>query len=383
MKLIKLSLVAAFAVSSAFAGGDIAPVEPAVAAPVVEIAACNSNTTISGKAQAYFLTHDDGADMFDKTTSPFAAAVTLDVAHKLTSNITANFTAVGYTNLGDDEAGYFEGKETGAYLNVANLTATFGSTTLVLGRQLIDSPMFGSFDWLLAPSSFEAYTVVNSAISNVTLVGTYVTKFRPVNAGDNFVDLTDINDGNNYAFGAVYGADALSASVWYYNIDVADYTQVYVDAGYDFGAAKVAVQYTTTDFAAGLDSDAVAAKVEFAAGNVNLMAAVSNVTDAATGVVSRDNFYTSSWNIFASQIAVANEDTLSWKVSASTELSGLNLEASYAGYGDEGSELDVIVGYDFTKCTSVSAIFTSTDYDVNTDTSDAVNALEVIATYKF
>jgi len=38
MKFTKLSLVAALAVSTAFAGGDIAPVEPAVEAPVVESA---------------------------------------------------------------------------------------------------------------------------------------------------------------------------------------------------------------------------------------------------------------------------------------------------------------------------------------------------------
>ena len=381
MKFTKLSLVAALAMNVAFAGGDIAPVEPAVEAPVVKAAACNSNTTINGKAQAYYIT-TDGVNLFDADSSALAGAVTLDVKHNFTDNIAANFTAVGYTNLMSEKPfGYFEGKETGAYLNVANITATFGSTTLVLGRQLIDSPMFGSFDWLLAPSSYEAYTVVNSAISNVTLVGTYVTKIRPVNAGDNFVDLTDINDGNHYAFGAIYGADKLSASVWYYNIDAGNYTQVYADAGYDFGAAKAAVQYATTNYDTGLDSDAVAAKVEFAAGDVNLMAAVSNVTDAAAGVVSRDNFYTSSWNTFASQIAVANKDTLSWKVSASTELSGLNLEASYAGYGDDGSEFDLIAGYDFTKCTSVNAIYTSTT--ANDAKADALNALEVIATYKF
>jgi len=382
MKLTKLSLVAALAVSSAFAGGDIAPVEPVVEAPapVVEAAACNANTTVSGKAQAYYYT-TDGVDLFNKDSSELGAAVTLDVKHNITDNISANFTAVGFTNLGNKTSGYMEGKETGAYLNVANITATFGSTTLVLGRQLIDSPMFGSFDWLLAPSSYEAYTVVNSAINNVTLVGTYVTKLRPVNGGDNFVDLTDINDGNHYAFGAVYGADALSASVWYYNIDAANYTQVYVDGGYNFGAAKVAVQYAATNYDAGLDSSAVAGKVEFSAANVNLMAAVSNVTDAAAGFVERDNFYTSSWNTFASAIAVTNEDTLSWKVSASTELSGLNLEASYAGYGDDGSELDVIAGYDFTKCVSANAIFTSTT--ANEANADASNALELIATYKF
>jgi len=384
MKLTKLSLVAALAVSSAFAGGDIAPVEPVVAAPVVEAAACNSNTTVSGKAQAYYYT-TDGVDLFDSDSSAFATAVTLDVKHNFTENIAANFTAVGYVNLMSElPFGYFENDEVGAYLNVANITATFGGTTFVLGRQLIDSPMFGSFDWLLAPSSFEAYTVVNSSISNLTLVGTYVTKLRTVNAGDNFTDLTDINDGNNYALGAAYATDALSASVWYYNIDAGDYTQVYVDAGYNFGTVvSIAAQYATTDYALGLDSDAYAAKVETTLGNFNLMAAVSNVTDAAAGYVERDGLYTSSWNTFASTIAEANEDTLSWKVSASTELAGLNAEVSYAAYGDEGSEIDVILGYDVTKCINVAAVYTSTDYDVNVDTVDAENALELIATYKF
>ncbi len=383
MKLTKLSLVAALAVSSAFAGGDIAPVEPVVVAPVVEAAACNSNTTVSGKAQAYYYT-TDGVDLFDSDSSAFATAVTLDVKHNFTENIAANFTAVGYANLMSElPFGYFENDEVGAYLNVANITATFAGTTVVLGRQLIDSPMFGSFDWLLAPSSFEAYTVVNSSITNLTLVGTYVTKFRDVNAGDNFTDLTDINDGNNYALGAAYATDTLSASVWYYNIDAGDYTQVYADAGYNFGSVSIAAQYATTDYALGLDSDAYAAKVEATLGNFDLMAAVSNVTDAAAGYVSRDGLYTSSWNYFASDAAEANEDTLSWKVSASTELSGLNAEVSYAAYGDEGSELDVILGYDVTKCINVAAVYTSTDYDVAVDASDSEDALELIATYKF
>jgi len=383
MKLTKLSLVAALAVSSAFAGGDIAPVEPVVAAPVVEAAACNSNTTVSGKAQAYYYT-TDGVDLFDSDSSAFATAVTLDVKHNFTENIAANFTAVGYANLMSElPFGYFENDEVGAYLNVANITATFGSTTFVLGRQLIDSPMFGSFDWKLAPSSFEAYTVVNSSITNLTLVGTYVTKLRSNDSGDNFIDLTDINDGNNYALGAVYATDALSASVWYYNIDAGDYTQVYVDAGYNFGSVNIAAQYATTDYAVSLDSDAYAAKIATSVSGFDLMAAVSSTSDNGAGIVERDNFYTSSWNTFASTIAEANEDTLSWKVSASTELAGLNAEVSYAAYGDEGSELDVILGYDVTKCINIAAVYTSTDYDVAVDASDAEDALEFIATYKF
>ena len=157
----------------------------------------------------------------------------------------------------------------------------------------------------------------------------------------------------------------------------------YGDLGYDFGSFSVAAQIASTDYKTGPDSTAYAAKIGFKAGDIDLTAAVSNTTDNAAGVVSRDNFYTSSWNTFGSRVAVVNEDTLSWKVSAATELAGLSTELSYAQYGDEGSELDVIVGYDITKCMNLSAVYTSTDYDVAVDESDVNNALEVMATYKF
>ena len=380
MKLTKLSLVAALAVSSAFAGGDIAPVEPVVEAPVVEAAACNSNTTISGKAVAYYYT-DDSVDFFDNKSSSLGLAATLDVKHNFTENIAANFTAVGFTNAISDN--YMEGKESGAFFNVANITATFAGTTAVLGRQLIDSPMFGSWDWLLAPSSFEAYTLVNNSIANLTLVGTYVTKFRPQNAGDTFVDLTKLDDGNNYALGAVYGADALSASVWYYNIDAGvaagnqdKYTQVYVDAGYNFGAFNVAGQYVATDYNTGLDSDAYGIKAGASVAGFDLYAAYNDVTDSAAGQVGRTGLYTAMWN----NAFLNSEVGSSWKVDASTTFAGLAVELAYADYDLAGEEFDAILGYGITNCISVDAIYTNTKY---TESEDATNALELIATYKF
>ena len=101
MKFTKLSLIATLAISSAFAGGDIAPVEPVVEAPVVEAAACNSNTTINGKAVLYSFTSDGDGDLdwYNGDSSALGAAVTLDVSHKITDNVTANVTAVGFTNL--------------------------------------------------------------------------------------------------------------------------------------------------------------------------------------------------------------------------------------------------------------------------------------------
>jgi hypothetical protein len=207
MKFTKLSFITALTLSAAVAGGDIVPVEPAVEAPVAK-AACNSNTTINGKLTGYYYT-DDAVDLFDQDSSELGFAATLDVTHKFNENISMNFSAVGFLNT--IKRGYeMEGTDNGAYFNVANLTATYADTTFVLGRQLLDTPMLGGFDWLLAPGAFEAYTVVNNSFENVTLVGSYVRTWRQNNTGDEWINLTDIDDGNNWTLGAAYNDNTIS-----------------------------------------------------------------------------------------------------------------------------------------------------------------------------
>jgi len=385
MKFTKLSLIAAIAASAAVAGGDIAPVEPVVEAPkAAACVVCNENTTINGKAQLFYLT-DDSVDLFDEASSQLGAAVTLDVSHKFNENITANITAVGFTNL-LDEGGYMEGEETGAFINVANITATFADTTFVLGRQLLETPMVGGFDWKLAPGAFEAYTVVNSAIENLTLVGSYIRTWRPNDTGDNFIDLTDIDDGNNYAVAAAYNDKTINASVWYYNVDAgaaagnADkYTQVYADAGYNFGTVQVAAQYANTDYDTAIDSDLYGVRVSGEVAGFALAAAYANVSDNIAGFVGRDTVYTSSWNTFAAHVLGD-----SYKVEAATEFNGLAVAASYAYYEyengeDEGHEADLILGYELTECIDAEVVFSNTNYGE----ADDENALEVVATYKF
>jgi hypothetical protein len=381
MKFTKLSLIAAIAVSSAFAGGDIAPVEPVTEAPKTA-EACNAQTTINGKAQLYYYT-DDTVDLFDNASSALGAAATLDVTHKFNENIAANFTAVGYTNLIDDN--YMENQETGAFINVANITATFADTTFILGRQLLDTPMLGGFDWLLAPGAFEAYTVANGSIENLTLVASYVRTWRPNNSGNDFIDLTDIDDGNNWTVGAAYDNKTLSGSIWYYNVDAGSavrpdkYAQIYVDAGYNFGGVQVAAQYANTDYDAANDSDLYGVKIAGELAGFNLMAAYVNVSDNVAGYIGRDTVYTSSWNTFTS-----NSMGDAYKVEAATEFSGLSATASYAYYeyeqgADEGHEFDLILGYGFTDCISADLIYSNTNYGE----ADDINALEIVATYKF
>jgi len=387
MKFTKLSLVTALTMSSAIAGGDIAPLEPVVETPASTSKACNSATTINSKAVIYAYTTDATPnDMFSKENTQVGTAVTFDVSHTLFDGITANFSAIGFANLTED-GGYMEGQETGAFINVANITATFGDTTLILGRQLLNSPMVGGFDWLLAPGSFEAYTVANNSIENLTFIGTYLRTWRPNNSGNTWVDLTDIEEGNNYAFGAVYDNKTINASVWYYNVDSGKaagntdyYTQVYVDGGYNFGVAKVAAQFVNTDYNTAESSTLFGAKVSATIADIDLMAAYNRIQDNQAGFIGADSLYTSSWNTMTSH-TWNGEDLDAFKVSASATFAGINTELSYAMYGDDGQELDAIVGYDITDCVNVSAVFSNTT--ANEVNADDINALEVYATYKF
>ncbi len=381
MKLTKLSLVAAVAVSSAFAGGDIAPVEPVVVAPVVE---AKSATTISGKGSLIYITNgaQSNGDMFSSEASESAAAITLDVTHNFLDNVSANFTAIGFTSLGNSfgdgtdtwTGGFLDAQETGAYFNVANLTATFADTTLIAGRQLLGTPMIQGYDWLIAPGSFEAYTLANSSIENLTLVASYVAKFRANNSGTDFADL----DGDNWTVGATY-TNGITANVWYYNIDTAGYTQVYADAGYTFSGITLEGQYVTTSFDAGTDTSAFGAKISTTLAGVDLSAAYNKFIDGNTGYVGWNGLYTNSWNTtIANQYDGADLDA--FKVEASTTIAGINALVSYSDF-DKGHELNVIAGYDVTEAIDISVIYSDTQFNEVAGTSTDV--VEFYANYKF
>ncbi|GIT97185.1 hypothetical protein [Sulfurovum sp. TSL1] len=377
MKWTKLSLAAALAVSASFAGGDIAPVEPVVEAPVVKAA---SATTIAGKLTGYYITDDSlpADDMFgDQAQLAFGA--TLDVSHSFTDWLTANFSAVGYINtMNQDTWGYFEGGDKrGAFFQIANLTATYADTTLVAGRQLLGTPMLQGYDWLLAPGAFEAYTVVNSSIENVALVGSYVTKHRANNSGE----FGDSLDGDNWTIGAAYDDKTINGSVWYYNIDAGAYTQVYADLGYNFGSFKLEGQYVDTDFDTFEDSTAYGIMASTSISGFDLSAAYVNLSDNSTGFVGWNSLYTNQWNT-----TVANQylgdDIDSFKVAAATTIMDIAAEVSYADYDNDSYEFDVVLGYDFTDAIDAGIVYTNTQSTV-WDPNEDVNQLELYVNYKF
>jgi hypothetical protein len=317
-----------------------------------------------------------------------------------------NFSAVGFVNTNKDTPyeylygqSYFENEPHGAFINVANITATFMDTTFILGRQLLNTPMLAGFDWLLAPGSFEAYTVANSSIENVTLIGSYVRTWRVNNTGDTWINLTDIDDGNNWTVSAAYDNKTISGSIWYYNVDAGaavapdKYGQIYVDGAYDFSVAKISAQYVNTNYNTDIieDSNVFGVKGTATFGAFNLMAAYTNVSDNVAGWVGvMDGLYTSSWNS-ATGASLGNN----FKVEAGTEFAGITGSVSYAYYeydesaidNNEGHEVDVILGYDLkdsginiVNAMDLNVVYTNTNYGAD---SEDINALEVYANYKF
>jgi hypothetical protein len=244
--------------------------------------------------------------------------------------------------------------------------------------------MLQGYDWLLAPGSFEAYTLANTSIENLTLVGSYVTKWRPNNSGEFPSSL----DGDNYALGAAYDNKTLSGSVWYYNIDAGAaagnpdfYTQLYIDLGYDFGSFKVEGQYVDTYYDTAEDGQAYGIMASTSISGFDLSAAYVYLTDNATGFVGWNSLYTNQWNTtVANQLSA--DDINTFKVAASTTLMGIATEISYADYDNDSYEFDLILGYDFTDAIDAGVVYTNTQSTVF-DPSYDVNQLEVYANYKF
>jgi hypothetical protein len=300
MKFTKLSLVAALAMSSAFAGGDIAPVEPVVeAAPVV------SESTITGNIKLWYGTNDAGtADLFNKNgaigDAYFDLKYTRDI---LDGAVTLNAGIAGVSTLGlqsDLVSGTFVNHgptvvNEVVWLNTFNATVHMGDTTAVLGRQELATPFFFSETWNIATNTFDAAVLVNSSLPDTTLVAAYVGQGNGTGGGQ-VVNLADENFGgghtkfsNNesaYAFAIVNKSITnTTLQAWYYQIpSVAN--AYWLQADVALGDFSVGAQYAGATLNAAFnpstsdeDTSAWAAQIAYASGALKAHVAYSQRDD--------------------------------------------------------------------------------------------------------
>lgn len=340
MKFTKLSLIAAIAVTTAMAG----------------------DAKISGDAKLFYGTGDAGTtDLFNKNGAYGDTAVSLDYTRSVGNGVTLNAGLTGVSTLGLENElvsgtwinhGPTVVKDR-VWLDTANIAVNMGKSTVVVGRQELDTPFFKSEKWNIAANTFDAAVLVNQDIEKTTLVGAWVgrgngTPFNnPVQGGTVDLGTSGINGGMKAFTGAVQPAYAVGAittaipmtklQVWGYKIPSVATAQ-WVQA--DIAATKevsVGLQYAGAKLTATADkTSAVAAKLGYATGPLSVSAAYSkrddkagiDIANIATGHTSgsESNLYTESyWNYGL----VGAQGAKAFKVAAGYDLGSVNLGLSY------------------------------------------------------
>ncbi len=215
MKFIKLSLITALAVTTAMAG----------------------DAKLSGDAKLFYSTSDGGDnDLFSKAGSIGDTALELKYSRDLKEGITVNAGLTGVSTLGLENelvSGTWVNHNGGVadqmYIDTANIVAKVANTTLVVGRQALDTPFFYSETWNIVPNTFDAAVAVNNDIQDTTLVAAWVGRgngdAKTVNAANGNTGFVDF-DGNAttssspaYAFGLINKSiPNTAAQAWYYQI---------------------------------------------------------------------------------------------------------------------------------------------------------------------
>ena len=190
-KGLLLSVVASTMI---FAGGDIAPVEPAAPA----------SADFWGQIGfAYQFQDDDwgglGFDLGDKENNAFSTSIVLGVEKQLAYGFGFGAEVAGWTDFGfdiADNARVAGGDQTNAEVSQAYLTYSFGNTAIKAGRQAL--PMAVSpWAWSdrtagVIDNSFDAIVIANTDIQDTTLVGAFVanrvTNNSPLHIGNGKID---------------------------------------------------------------------------------------------------------------------------------------------------------------------------------------------------
>ena len=249
-KTLLLSVVASTMI---MAGGDIAPVEPVVEAPV-EV----SGWEFGGQAVGYYQTRDSAAnDLFDQESARANAGLQLRAVNK---DIAWGFGAggevsgVGTLGLENDvvsgvmQAGNLsETAGRGGWISQAYLTYGIGNTTIKGGRQELPkalSPFAFSEGWNVFKNTFDAVLVVNTDITDTTIVGAWVEGGNVNGVGSDMSDYEKSNGGAGIYMLTVQNKSIENLALtgtWYYGPSTDSASTLDEDLNILWGDAKYAM----------------------------------------------------------------------------------------------------------------------------------------------
>jgi len=305
-KTLLLSVVAS---TMMMAGGDIAPV---VVAPVVEEV---SGWEFSGQAAVWYQTHDFAAnDLFSQgeASTGTVGNSRADFGLQLRAVNKDVFGGIGFggevsglstLNLENSVVsgvmqatgnGDIDDVTDGGWISQLYMTYGMGNTSFKLGRQELPkslSPFAFSEHWNVFANTFDAALIVNTDISNTTLVGAWVAGGNTNGISTNMSDFNSINDDDGVYMLTVQNKSIEGLTVtgtWYIAPDMAvtdDINILWGDANYAFSDYYVALQGGAVMSDAFLD-DTAAVGVK-AGGNFGIFSAslaYTSVDEGDTGV---------------------------------------------------------------------------------------------------
>ena len=297
-------------------------------------------------------------------------------------------------------------------LSQAYLDGKWGNNELKLGRQILDTPHADSDDIRMMPNYFEAYTITNTDIDNLTFTAGLIDKMAGWENGVNSADFVDVGEtlGANKHINGIYYASAsyegikdLSLSLWYYHYsDIANvlyaemgYTQqlsinttltlgLQYDGSRESGAALLGQQDAQTfgiSLEANLEDIGVTILTAYNQG--------SGDTGAMGLSLGGGAFFTSMEDQTLDALGTAGS---AWMIGAGYDFGKLGMNDLTFGiaYGNfeakdasiyKSREIDAVLEYNFTDKISVTAAFASVDFKVNG--MEDYDQFRVIANYNF
>jgi len=302
----KLLILSAAASAVLMAGGDIAPVQPAVAPAPAPVA---SGWDFSGQAVVYYHTTDNGNyNLFDQESSKADFGLQLRAVNKdVFAGIGAGVEVSGLSTLnlenwlvsntmqgtgGTD----LDGLTDGGWISQMYLTYGVANTTFKLGRQELPkalSPFAFSEGWNVFKNTFDAALVVNTDIANTTIVGAWVSgaNHNGLGAGADMTDFNSVNDDDGIYLLTVQNKSIENLTLtgsWYFASDYVageDANILWGDAIYKVGSYNLAAQVGTV-MSDGFADDTVAFGLKAGGhfGMFDASIAYSNVDDGDSGV---------------------------------------------------------------------------------------------------
>lgn len=407
---------------------------PFLALLLVSSAYAIENVKVTGEAKYWYQTtvkDTTSQKFFQQESSVGVAAAELGVSADLYEGLKGKVSAIALDSLGLEKSfvkdissagagvednGYYR---TQIWVTEANLDYKIGNTSVIVGRQALNTPLLFTERWNASYNTFDAAVLMNSDIPYTTLVAGYVHQHNGAGSignatatgfpsttmhngsfngfGTTYNSTTDVvTDGKKraYAFGAIVKpTKELAMSLWYYDIN-SILGAYWVDAEYKISGMFFGIQNSGIDVAtAGADNAMITAgKVGYTLDKLTLDVAYSTtatgnagsaaIANAATG--DKSKVYTQS--VFQDGAVVGTRDTDAWRVGAAYQFDGFKISTSLQDVAQttkDGTEVDIIATTKIGQYVSLAGMYIHQDVDNKTVADFKNDAIRLIASVKF